>query len=139
MKNFGYCIWLTTSKNNHQWSKYTNGFKPHITIKYNLNLEEASFFFKSIETRSKYKIKLSDKLYYSFDNKDKFYCLYKKAFLIDDNIPEWFPLDAHVSFYYSYLPISNEIFHFVENKIKQNIAIFDSLQIKLCNDHFLLW
>ena len=96
MKNFGYCIWLTSlKKKNNIWNHYTNGFQSHITIKYNLNLENAKNFIKLLEKEKKkdYRIKLSDKLYYSADEKDNFYCLYKTASIVEDKIPEWFPLD----------------------------------------------
>lgn len=140
MKQFGYCIWLTSSqKENNIWNHYTNGFQSHITIKYDLNFKSSIKFLKLLEEKKKeYKIKLSDELFYG-EEKD-FYCLYKKAYLVDVNeIPEWFPLDAHVSFYYSYYPISKDIFELIKEKIKENYAIFDCFQIKLCNEHFLLW
>jgi hypothetical protein len=147
MKNFDYCIWLTTLKKNNKWFHYTNGFQPHITLKYNLSLDEANLFLNTIEKNKKYTaepltltISLSDKLYYSCDEEDNFYCLYKKAYLLEDKIPDWFPLDAHVSFYYSYYPISNEILKNLEKDLeKEKTNIFDTIQIKLCNDHFLLW
>lgn len=142
MKNFGYCIWLTSlQKENNIWNHYTNGFQSHITLKYNLNLESATNFIKLLEKEKKkeYKIKLSDKLYYCADEKDNFYCLYKTASIVEDEIPEWFPLDAHVSFYYSYYPISEEVKNNLQKIIKENVQTFNHFQIKLCNDHFLLW
>lgn len=142
MKNFGYCIWLTSSKKNNIWNEYTNGFQSHITIKYNMTLKQASFFINTLEKKinnKKYKIKLSDELFYS--QEENFYCLYKKAYLCEEEkIPDWFPLNAHVSFYYSYYPISKEIYENVKKKVEnKNIEIFDYIEIKLCDDHFLLW
>lgn len=142
MKNFGYCIWLSSlQKENNIWNHYTNGFQSHITLKYDLNLENATNFIKLLEKEKKkeYQIKLFDKLYYSANEKDNFYCLYKTASIVEDKIPDWFPLDAHVSFYYSYVPISQEVKNSLEKIIKENVQTFDCFQIKLCNEHFLLW
>ena len=67
MKNFGYCIWLTSLK-----KKIIYGiiilmvFKVICNIKYNLNRKNAKNFIKLLEKEKKdYRIKLSDKLYYS--------------------------------------------------------------------------
>lgn len=148
MKNFGYCIWLTSSekeKKNNTWNHYTNGFKSHITIKYNLTLQDSEkcldFLLEQQKIKNKkYKIKLSDELFYEENEDEQFYCLYKKADLVDvDDIPEWFPLDAHVSFYYSYSPISKDIFEHIKEKIEENYGILDCFEIKLCDNHFLLW
>ena len=138
MKNFGYCIWLTSSKKKDNiWNEYTNGFQSHITIKYNMNLKEASYFLTILQKKinnKKYKIKLSDELFYS--EEENFYCLYKKAYLCEEEeeekIPDWFPLNAHVSFYYSYSPISKEIYENVKKKVEnKNIEIFDYIEINL--------
>ena len=142
MKKFGHCIWLTNSdKNNNHWNQYTNGFQSHITIKYNLDLQNAEQILYSLQKQienKKIKINLSDELFYSKEN--EFYCLYKKAFLVDNTIPDWFPLNAHVSFYYSYSPISEAIFESTKKNLEnKNTEIFDCMKIKLCDDHFLLW
>ena len=139
MKNFNYCIWLTSSNKKNIWYKYTNGFQPHITIKYNLSLKEAEKYslFLNKEVSKEFKIKLSDELFYSYE--EDFYCLYKKAYIINDTSIEWFPIDAHVSFYYSYSPISIETKEEIDKNIMINTEIFDEITIKYCNNHFLSW
>lgn len=134
MKQFNHCIWLTTSKPNI-YKKYTNGFQLHMTIKYNVQELEAYEFIKKYNNKKlKYLIELSDELYYS-EEKD-FYCLYKTVknrnnLFFDDN--------SHVSFYYSYEPIKQDIINFYKNKININKVIFDILEVKLCNGHFTDW
>lgn len=144
MKKFGRCIWLTCSekeKNNNVWNQYTNGFQSHITIKYNVDSEDYANKILHKNKNIKYKIKLSEDLFYG--EEDGFYCLYKKATLClceEEKRADWFPSDAHVSFYYSYEPISRDIFEITKKKLEnKNIGMFDCFQIKLCDDHFLLW
>ena len=145
MKSFCRCIWLTWSekeKNNNIWNQYTNGIQSHITIKYNVDLDSADYAKnKNKNKNKKYKIKLSEELFYG--EEEGFFCLYKKSSLClceEEKRADWFPSDAYVSFYYSYEPISRDIFEITKKKLEnKNIGIFDCFQIKLCDDHFLLW
>ena len=122
MHDFRYCVWLTTD-NDCMWSRYTNGFKPHLTIKSHLSFDEAfslqndgegtsprgatppdisSNFYESLE------IYLDSSIINS--KSPDFHALYFGARLGDSIItPHWWPEYAHVSFYYGYDEINDSV------------------------------
>lgn len=136
MKNFNYCIWIT-SKNENKYKNFTNGFQLHMTLNSHLTKLQAEDLIKKYQLNENKNISivLSEKLYYTEEK--EFYALHKKVIKIDDfDLPN----NAHISFYYSYIPISDNIYNYVKDKISTLDKIFfDTVLIKLCNNHFLSW
>ena len=98
MLNFGYCIWATPDKN-HEWNLLTNGFNIHMSIKTNLNYQQSLNFMSNNQNNINIKVKLIND--YIIDNTDQFYSLYYDVICEDDK-PQWWPKDAHISFLYQY-------------------------------------
>ena len=98
MKSFGYCLWLVPGIRN-KVINFTDGFKPHITIKKNLTRFQSFEEFKKIYLEEPIKFKLDDK--YILSKEDNFYALYYKISPLVYK-PLWWPKDAHISFRYKY-------------------------------------
>ena len=135
MKNFGYCLWLVPGIRN-KVINFTDGFKPHITIKKNLTKFQSFEEFKKIYLEEPIKFKLEDK--YILSEEDNFYALYYKVSPLVYK-PLWWPKDAHISFRYKYdEPFTqNEIDNTLNKYIKY--LTFDTIEIRNCNGHFKNW
>ena len=135
MKNFGYCLWLVPGIRN-KVINFTDGFKPHITIKKNLTKFQSFEEFKKIYLAEPIKFKLDDK--YILSEEDNFYALYYKVSPLVYK-PLWWPEDAHISFRYKYdEPFTqNEIDNTLNKYIKY--LTFDTIEIRNCNGHFKNW
>ena len=139
MHDFKYCVWLTTD-NDCIWSTYTNGFKPHLTIKSHLSFEEA--FSLQNEISSNFHKPLDIYLEGDIINSKApdFHALLFKAKLGEGLIkPHWWVEDAHVSFYYDYNEISDSVKEEVTKTVKTKKAVFDKIEVKLCAGHFRKW
>jgi hypothetical protein len=134
MGNFKYCIWLTPSDGEDEWYSYTNGCEPHITIFYHLEEDEAIEKLKLINNCD-IEVSLGDEQVHSSDN--GFHSLYYHAYPIEK--PDWWPNNAHVSFYYKYADIDKEEMDALTQKIIKKNSRFSTIKIKKCNGHFLEW
>jgi hypothetical protein len=140
--DFKYCVWLTTDDNQQcLWKEYTNGVKPHLTIKSHLTLENALKLKNEINKsfNQPYDIQLYGDIIY--EKTSNFYALYYRAKL-NDNVetPYWWPKkNAHVSFYYAYEEISEATIKQVSKTVQVKYATFDKIEIKLCRGHYKTW
>ena len=148
MKDFSYCIWLSPHPE-HPWYNNTNGFIPHISLKTNLNYEAAIEMFDNINLNVKpYKhnydnpvpinIKLED---LTISKEEDFHALYYTVKLIKPHSnPNWWPSNAHMSFFYKY---DDEITNIEKQECVSNILIYSGILNKIhlvkCKDHFKTW
>lgn len=147
MKNFGYCIWLTSSKST-KLDDYTNGFKTHLSIKTNLSYNDALLCYNSIKKPDIVYLQLAPKIEKNTD--DNFYCacypvsitdIVGKSYNNKINVPIWMPTNPHISFYYDYeKEISNDTLQKIDNNIGDyKDIIFDCIKIVKCDGHFTQW
>ena len=135
---FNYCVWLIP-RLKHSWSRYTNGFQPHLTIKSKLSKSDAVLLYTKLRLDKPLKVKLVGDLIYEV--KDGFHSLYYLTEPVYKNKkPEWYPENAHISFRYKY----NETFSKseikeVKNLIKEKEAELTDFKLVYCNEHFLKW
>jgi hypothetical protein len=135
MKSFGYCLWLVPGIRN-KVINFTDGFKPHITIKKNLTKFQSFKEFKEIYLEEPIKFKLEDK--YILSEEDNFYALYYKVSPLVYK-PLWWPEDAHISFRYKYdKPFTQKEIDNTLNKYIKYLT-FDTIEIRNCNGHFKNW
>ena len=138
---FKYCIWLT-SKNHNCWSKYTNGFDIHISIKTKFKyLYQAQQFFKELKDHGPIIVEKKGNMIN--ENTKGFHAAYYNVVYSKKNKeskPEWWPKSAHASFLYKY---NFKIFNFeikeLERKIKEKFCIFDKIIIMKCDYHHSFW
>ena len=135
MVNFKYCIWLAVN-DNHIWNKITNGFIPHITIKSDLELDEAVKLYNSIE-KKKYEVildKIESTSYYNFN------AIQYSIYMEGEKIPVLYNDDSHISFNYRYDKkyTQNEIELFdKKNKIRN--GLFNKYILVRCDGDFKTW
>jgi hypothetical protein len=104
-----------------------------MSIKTNLNVDIAYKKLLSLKNK-KYILILGAWVY---EISDGFYCLYRIVIKI---VPEIKSVRTpHVSFYYSYIPISEEVRKQIISRIDIDEISFDRFEIKNCNDHFSSW
>ena len=129
MKYFRYCVWFT--QENSDWTQYTNGFMSHITIKHSMSYEDALGLYSRIDPID-VNVCLEEEPVISNDN--GFCALYYMLKPIQ-NMPEWWPNDAHVSFLYQYEPITTQTHKHCGARSQQfcNIALMD------CRGYFTKW
>jgi hypothetical protein len=134
--DFKYCIWLIFDKN-IELQKLTNSFRPHISIKTDLEENEANIIFKKIKNdNKKFNIKLEKNIINSKEN--NFYALYFNVKLLYDIKPTWWPNDAHVSIKYNYnQPFSNEEINSIN--VKKLEYKTDDIIIMKCTGHHSKW
>ena len=137
MHDFKYCIWLVPNKD-HSWINIPNDFTPHMTVKSHLDKKDANYIYNKIKKENyQLKVKLVGKLFQ--DSIEDFYALEYSVQPINDNVPEWFPKDAHISFAYQYKPFTNYQIKEIENKIKDKNGVLDLLVINKCSGDFKNW
>ena len=139
MKDFNYCIWFLP-EGNHEWYNYTNGYKPHMTIKSKINKSEIYEYNDLLKLMDQYKIKvkLINKLYQTKLN--YFYSLQYDIEICDEKQPKWWPNNAHISFRYKYnLPFSDKQINELDKQIKVKEAYLDKIQIYNCIGDFSTW
>ena len=138
MEDFKYCIWFIPEKE-HEWNKYTNGFSPHMTIKSKLSKSSLKDFNNIISSNKKIKVRLVGKLYQTQLN--DFYSLqYDIEPINKDEIPDWWPSNAHISFKYKYiLPYIDDEIRNIDNEIKIKEGILDTISIYKCSGDFSTW
>ena len=97
MQNFKYCIWCLPEEG-HGWNIIPKGFYLHMSIKTDMDLDEAFILFENI---IKYPITvyLKDELVSTTQN--GFNALFYKVGC-EGVKPSWWPKDAHISFAYRY-------------------------------------
>ena len=101
--NFKYCIWLTPHETDDEWYSYTNGFEPHVTIFSHLDEHEVSDKLKLIHNCD-LTVQLVGELIYTALH--GFNVLYHNINISE--MLDWWPNNAHVSFYYKYADIAKE-------------------------------
>ena len=138
MENFKYCIWFLPEKN-HEWYKYTNGFKPHMTINSNLEKKDLIQFNNIIKLNYKIEVELIGKLYQT--NTNHFYALqYDIKILNIKEKPEWWPDNAHISFKYNYnIPYSDKDIKEIDESIKIKNGYLNKIAIYKCIGDFSTW
>ena len=137
MENFNYCIWFLPEKN-HEWYNYTNGFKPHMTIKSNLKKKDLIKFNNIIKLKYKIKVKLIGNLYQT--NTKYFYALQYNIEILDKDIPKWWPDNPHISFKYNYnIPYTNEEIKEIDDSIKIKNGYLDLITVYKCIGDFSTW
>jgi len=141
MRNFGYCIWFTSSSFPLKINKLTNGFQPHMSVKTHYSsLAMATKFFNKLPVKIKIPI-VFDKMVYS-PEENGFTSLY---FTIkpsnDPSTIWWWPENAHISMHYTYdSSISEKIKEEIYKKVSslQELTL-DGFQIMNCNGNFHNW
>ena len=137
MHDFKYCIWLVPNKH-HSWINIPNDFTPHMTVKSHLDQKEANYIYNKIKKENyQIKVKLVGKL--CQDNTEDFYALQYNVLSISNDIPDWFPKDAHISFAYQYKPFTEHQMQELENKIKDKNGLLDLLVINKCTGNYKNW
>ena len=138
MEDFNYCIWFLPEKN-HEWYSYTNAFNPHMTIKSRLEKESLQDYNKIINSQKKMIVRLKGKLYQTEIN--HFYALqYDIEPINKEDIPVWWPEDAHISFKYKYhLPYTTKEIQEIGNSIQIREALMDSIEVYKCTGDFSTW
>jgi len=134
MQNFKYCIWCLPEEG-HDWYRRTYGYYPHISIKTNLELDEAILLFKKIK-KDPLDIYLTDEII-AF-NGNGFNALYYKVGTKES--PDWWPVDAHISFDYRYnkLYTISELELFSKINLEKNCKI-TKYWIVRCEGHYMNW
>ena len=137
MEDFKYCIWFKPEKE-HEWNKYTNEFPIHMTIKSKLSKSSLKDFNNIIFLNKKLKVKLVGNLYQTKLN--NFYSLQYNIVPINNEIPTWWPFNAHISFKYQYSKEfnDNEIKE-LDNIIKTKEGLLDTISVYKCRGHFSKW
>ena len=120
MKDFGYCVWYVLDSN-HPWNNIMD-FIPHITVKSNLTLDQASTLYDSIIPRN-IKITISQK-YVSCE--ENFYAIYYSC--ISENL-----FDSHISFGYNYYTPPD-----VGTPITDT-GVCDKVALVKCKGHYKNW
>ena len=136
MKDFKYCLWLSPNSE-HPWYINTNGFIPHLSIKTNLTYQNALLLFSKINN---YNIDIElDSIHNTEEN--EFHSLYYTVKVINDNdIPEWWPKNAHISFFYKYnKKIKNQEIDYILNNLNTTKAKLNKLHLVKCSGHFKDW
>lgn len=128
MKDFGYCLWLCPLKD-HVFEKYTNGFRPHVTIKSKLHLNDVIELKESIGN-----VRVLGNLGRTQVRsvEDDFQCIYFNVFT--DRKHWWWPENAHMSFRYGYGYVSND-----EIDIPKWEVALCELVVMDCRGHFKDW
>ena len=134
--NFGICIWFLP-ENNHEWYNYTDNFLPHISIKTKLNLKEGVRTFNSINIDT-LNIKIDGELVY--DIQENFHSLYFPVKIMDNQIPNWWPNNAHVSVRYRYdKPFTKSEIEEVKKMVLVKRAKLNNLKLVDCREHYKTW
>ena len=136
MKNFQYCIWLIPEPN-HPWYNYTDGFLPHITLKYYLSKKKAQEFLKSNDLNQYCTVRIQGSCEQS--SEDNFVSL-SYSVETDGSSPSWWPDNAHISFRYQY----NKLFtpsdiEELDKQIKHRDCSMYTLNIAKCDGHYSKW
>tara|TARA_B110000037_G_scaffold214750_1_gene271127 strand:+ start:594 stop:1007 length:414 start_codon:yes stop_codon:yes gene_type:complete len=129
MLSFGYCIWLQPESSSELYN-LTQGFEPHISLKTNMEYDEAIKIFNKIKYDD-LKIEIINKPCITcFKN---FYALQYDVKILQGNINIWMD-NAHISFIYKYGENINE-----KIKINDFIVYFNKINIMNCNNHYSKW
>ena len=120
MQNFKYCVWCMPEKG-HGWYKIPQGFYPHMSIKTNMDLDEAFIFFERL-TKYPITVYLKDEIISTTEN--GFNAIYYKLGCVGIE-PSWWPENAHISFAYRY----NIPFSMIELKEFSKIALESSCKL----------
>lgn len=137
MEDFKYCIWFIPEEN-HLWYTYTEGFNPHVTLYSHLEKEEAIEKISNIKECCK-KVKIKGNIKQT--NTNNFYALIYDIELEDkDNIPKWWPSDAHISFSYKYnKPFTDNKIQDVKDKVIKKDALLMKIVMMKCSEHYIHW
>ena len=136
MLNFGYCIWMSPTKN-HEWNLMTNGFNIHMSVKTNLNYQQSLDFISNNKGDYNIEVKLIGN--YIIDNTDNFHSLFFDV-ECEGIKPCWWPDDAHISLLYQYnKAFTEDQINHVINNLKNKSIILNNMSINRCDGHFLQW
>ena len=110
-----------------------------MTIKSKLSKSSLKDFNNIISSNKKIKVRLVGKLYQTQLN--DFYSLqYDIEPINKDEIPYWWPSNAHISFKYKYiLPYIDDEIRNIDNEIKIKEGILDTISIYKCSGDFSTW
>lgn len=137
--NFHYCLWLSPDTQ-HPWYSYTEGFNPHMTIRYYLNQEEAQIVKRELRNQLKpFEVEIYGDPVVSVDG--NFHAIYYHIRPVDANqAPNWFPENAHISFRYGYeKPFTKEEIEEIKNKVIIRKALMNQIKVVCCNGHYHSW
>jgi len=147
MENFRYCIWACVDPG-HPWENYNNASRQglHITVASHLpNLESALQTFNRIireHNDATTTIFLDPGDPVSGTTPWRFNYLYFKAHVTSPQKPSWWPLNACISFYYSYgkekFKNISRLFYNQKNIQKYNSAKITNFKLVCCRGHFNL-
>lgn len=136
-EDFKYCIWFLPEKT-HDWHLYPSGFPPHLSIKTYLEYDDVFNFKDILNDKISIEIKLVGNLYQTRVN--NFYALQYLVEPINDNEPNWWPENAHISFRYRYdKPFTEEEIKNIENTIKVRNANLNNIRVQKCSGHYNSW
>ena len=136
MKDFNYCIWLLPEKK-HKWYEYITTFTPHMSIYTNISRKSDAILKLNNMPSCKLKVRLEGDL--TVTNIDGFYSLQYNIVPVEDNIPEWWPSNAHVSFAYQYTPFSQDMIKHIRTTINEKNATMDYVVLRKCCGHYTTW
>ena len=134
MKDFKYCIWLCPD-NSHPWNYFTNGFPAHMSIKTELNYNQALLLFTKLKKQS-IDIELQ---YLRCSEEDGFHAMY---YTVKDfeNKPQWWPKNPHISFLYKYdKEITYLESHYLYNNMRISRGTLRNFHMILCKGHYSKW
>ena len=136
-EDFQYCIWFLPEKK-HEWYTYPSGFPPHLSIKTYLDYDDIPEYKHILNSDISVEIQLVGNLYQTSVN--DFYALQYLVKPIGENIPIWWPENAHISFRYKYnIPFTEEEIKNKENTIKIKKANLNNIRIQKCSGHYKHW
>lgn len=135
MKDFKYCIWLTT-QDYYKWDNLTNGFKSHITLYKELEFTNALEKYDNIEPEL-FHIYLNTSLKAGSDCDFNF--IYSDVNVFPSH--KLINKDSHISFHYEYdYKIDNNLLNLYNKKVKDfNYGKFDTIMLVNCYGHFKNW
>ena len=137
LADFQYCIWYQTNKE-HIWNTYCDDFEPHMSIVTNCEEKDCIQLYNNIAPTKVY-VKLVGDIVQSC-KPDGFYALYYRIEPISDNIPSWWPKNAHISFAYRYNEsFSDQEIRALEKRIVIKYGLLENINAVDCSKHYLKW
>ena len=137
LADFQHCIWYQPNKE-HIWNTYCDHFEPHMSIVTNNNKNDSIQLYNSIKSTKIY-VKLIGNIIQSC-KPDGFYALYYRIEPISNDIPSWWPKNAHISFAYRYnIPFSDKEIAALEKKIAIRYGLLENIHVVNCSKHYLKW
>ena len=139
MKNFGYCIWCTSSEFPEKINAFTNGFRLHMSVRTHYKtLGQAKLFFNTLPKKINIEVEFVNMIY---SDDTEFACVYFTIKNKEIMSNSWWPKNSHISFHYSYDGKINET---VRDKIAEKVKNMkeiklDGFHLMNCNGDFHEW